>query len=82
MLTVCSSLTCPFASATNFFYQRVAEGGGEEQPSPQPVAAAPAASVEESSEAGRAADGEGPTPGDKSLEEVAEAHLSDSYWTT
>ncbi len=63
-------------------YQRVAEGSGEEQPSPQPVAAAPAASVEESSEAGRAADGESPTPGDKSLEEVAEAHLSDSYWTT
>ena len=69
-------------------YQRVAEGGGEEQSSPQPPAepqleaAAPALAVDESSEVGSAGDGESSTADDKSLEEVAEAHLSDSYWTT
>ena len=69
-------------------YQRVVEGGEQERPAAQSAGeekprAAPEApareqpsadAVEESSAAG--------DKSDKSLEEVAEHHLSDSYWTT
>ena len=59
-------------------YQRVAAGGAEEQSE----AAAPAAVADDRPEPGGEGNEERPAGDDKSLEEVAEAHLSDSYWTT
>jgi stage V sporulation protein G len=69
-------------------YERVAEGGGTQQPAPKAAAqprsqeAAPVVSADPRPEGGGGEEGESSTAGDKSLEEVTEAHLSDSYWTT
>jgi len=69
-------------------YRRVAEGGGERQSAPEPAsgprseAAPPKAATEAPAEPVSEDERESPTADDKSLEEVAEAHLSDSYWTT
>ena len=72
-------------------YRRVAEGGGEDQPGSAPASeagpetVAPMGSAKEApavSSEDEERTGESPTADDKSLEEVAEAHLSDSYWTT
>ena len=66
-------------------YQRVVES--DDEPGPQAEARSeeatppPAAPAEAPVAAGQD-DGDGPTVDDKSLEEVAEKHLSDSYWTT
>jgi stage V sporulation protein G len=69
-------------------YRRVAEDGEAERSAPDQEAeprsqlAASEPAVEEAPEGGGAEDGENLPTEDRSLEEVTEAHLSDSYWTT
>ena len=69
-------------------YQRVTEGGGEEQAAPASAdaprseAVVPAIAAAEVPEPDSDGKEESSMADDKSLEEVAEAHLSDSYWTT
>jgi stage V sporulation protein G len=78
-------------------YRRVAEGNGSEQPAaegdgddqpvaaPEPPAVVPAAAPDPAPRtflAPEAQQEKSSEADDKSLEEVAEEHLSDSYWTT
>ena len=75
-------------------YRRVTEGGGEGRPVEESAAEARQEAVvppaeEAAQEAGAAPEEHAesrrersPEAEDKSLDEVAEAHLSDSYWTT
>lgn len=68
-------------------YERVIEGD-EDAPradateQPEPAAQSDVENREPAAPAPAAAESPEPEPGDKSLDEVAEAHLSDSYWTT
>ena len=65
-------------------YQRVVESDDEPRPRAEdrPEGAPPPAAPAEAPVAASHDEGDGATVDDKSLEEVAEEHLSDSYWTT